>query len=335
MGGIQYQQLLTDEDRRAHLHAIFGHRFTMQNKLQLPTFSQYNHLSDNESLQSVSTEICRWIGLKPNGLNVSFDDVHTSAAFTTDQHAKTIRISSAYRHHTYSTGALLVFAIIAYAVEKFDHLIPNTAFIEFASIELGLGLWIVNALPTKTQRRLYQAVDSAWQYHDVIRLSTYSPNQYAERIARYAHKNRIPPDVYLPHVRKRSQYLFSSFTTAQTVRFLPESHDTLQRKRRTRRRLAKLILGASITAGAITLAIYIYTVDGHITPNQQAQQRIENIEVLKNKYDDCQEKASQQQSTYDPNDLFLTRQIDATKAHCESLRNQYNYEVDQYRAANY
>lgn len=332
MGGVTTnQQLLTDEARRAHLHALFGHRFTMQGKLQLPELADYNGLETSAGLKDLGIEICRWIGLKPSGLDIQFSETALSQGYKTDLKSKQIRVNGAYKRHPYSCAALLTLAIISYAIEKAQHSAPNRELVELASIELGTGLWILNALEPKTRyhHKLYHLLDSSWHEREIISLQSFSSTQYVEAVVQYAHENRVPADEYIPHIPKRNQKLLPAFTASQSNRHLPESRMTVQHKKNARIFLIKIIVASLVIASAISVAIYAASIRA-TGNNPRAEQQLQVIDRLRKQHTDCLADASRQQSTYDPNDLFLTRQIDATKARCESLRNQYNYAIDQY-----
>jgi hypothetical protein len=336
MGGTtNYQQLLTDDARRAYLKALFGHRFTMQGKLQLPALSHYNEIITDDGLSIVGIEICRWIGIKPNGLRIAFSPERLSTGYYIDVQTKRIFIDSAYRKHPYSCAALLALALTSYAITKAGHIEPGKDMIEFTTIELGLGLWIINALAPKIKRyqKLYHLINTSWHDREVISLHAFGSTQYVEAVVKYAHENRIAADEYLPHILRRSQQLIPAFPRTQSNRYLPESVITRSHKKAARLFWIKVSLAALVIACACSLAIYAASFTAKST-NPKAQEQLRTIESLRSQYSGCQQEASKQQSTYDPNDLFMTRQVDATKARCESLRNQYNYAIDQYQALN-
>ncbi len=333
MGGIEYQQLLTDDEKRAYLHEVFGHRFTHQGKLQLPELDQYNSLYTNEGLQHVGTAMCRWIGLRVSGLTFQFsDEAHT---FEVDLKSKSIFIHSSFKKHPYSCGAILALAVITYALQKANHATSDVATVEFASVELGLGLWIVNALQPEIKRshKIYHIVSTSWDQREFITLQNYSAQSYADSVIRFAHENRIPAEDYLPYVPRRCRHLLPELITSHSERYLPETNATLSHKKTVRVFWAKIVLFGLVIASSISLAIYI-TISHQSIDTTARDQQASTIESLRGKYNDCLKEASRQQSTYDPNDLFMTRQVDATKARCESLRNQYNYAIDQYKTMN-
>lgn len=331
MGGIDYRQLLTDDEKRAFLHEAFGHRFTHQGKLQLPELNQYNQIHTNEGLQDTGIGICRWIGLRVSGMKIQFSD--SAATFATDTKSKTILISSGLRKHPYSCAAILSLAILSYALEKSYKTKPNTPIIEFASVELGLGIWLINALrpDIKHSHKVHHIISTTWDQREFISLQNYSAESYVNSVIKFARDNRIAAEDYVPHIAKRCRHLLPDFIAGHSERHLPEPTITISHKKVARLFWAKIIISSLVLACSISLAIYIAAAN-HSVDTTAKQQQANTIESLRGEYNECQLEASRQQSSYDPNDLFMTRQVDATKARCESLRNQYNYAIDQYNA---
>lgn len=260
MGGpITNQPLQTEEARRAHLHAIFGHRFTMQGKLQLPQLTTYNQLDNDKGLQELGAAICRWIGLKPNGLTIKLADTYIPSEYHIDIKTKQILIDPGYTKHPYSCGAILAIAVTTYAITRSTKVDPDRELVELATIELGISLWIINALAPKTTHylRIYHLIDSSWQEKETLFLQAFSTAQYVENVVQYAHENRIPADEYLPHITKKSQTLIPVFIRNQSSRFLPEPHMIHQHIKAARIFWAKIILAALVITSALCLAIYV------------------------------------------------------------------------------
>lgn len=333
MGGEVTQLLLTEDERQAKLDALFGHRFTERGKLQLPTTKQYNALHTDQGLQDLTIELCRWLGLKPNGLTAQYSKGKLPEEFQNDITGKTITINRLYRTHPYTTAALLAQAVTAYSIERYDHHQPDMAFVEFATVELGLGIWIVNALKPKIglSQRLYHLIDSSWFHAEGIQLTQYQPRQYTERVVNYAHENRIAPETYVPHIAKRCRHLLPTFISDKVPQYLPETGASLRHKKSARILWLKVVLIALIIANGTIVGLYALASSPNTNDNSAKHEQLEAIEILKKAHQKCLKEASEQQSTYDPNDLFMTRQIDATKSRCESLRNEYNAAIDQYQ----
>lgn len=320
--------LLTDEERRVQLQKLYGHRLTKPGKLHLPTAATYDSLTTDEGLHKLFTEFCRWLGFKPEKVQVYFSTHTTSYASDNSQ----IVIGQAYQRHPYAAGALLALATLDHFIERYSHAVPDRVTLEFASLESGLSLWVLNGLRPKLSwaQSIYHVLDASWVHREGIRLENYNPAQYAHEIADYAQRNRLPTEEYITHVSKQRRHLLPKHVSLSILPALPEPTIALQHQKAARQLWLKLLLIVSIVTAVICLGIYLWA-GRHPAVSARQLEDQKALEVMKSSYDACAEKATQEQNTYDPNDLFLNRQIEATKGRCESLRNEYNYALDQYQ----
>lgn len=323
--------LLTNDEQRAKLDSLLGHRFVERGQLMMTSTSDYNSLTSNEGVTKLAHEMCRWLGMKPNGLSASFARSKTTDLYEVDLKHKQITIDPRYTDHPYAAAGLLALAISHFFIEKYDHEVPDHSLIEFATIETGLGLWVANSLQPRLSRRqkIYHMIDGSWFHSEGLQLRSYSSQQYVDAVTQYAHDNRVAPESYLPHLLRRVRHLFPRFATNTSNIYLPSSNSTVKHQRAANLLWAKIILTACILASGCVVGIYAITTKSPDTSAAEQQSR-QSIAIIKNSYDECIDKASEQQSSYDPNDIFMTRQIDATKSQCQSLRNEYNAAISRH-----
>lgn len=329
MNMVGHATLLTDEGRQARLDTLLAGRFRQRGKLHLPTTVQYDALATNEGLLQTAKDMCRWLGVKPSGLQVRYTK-QTSAVTYADH---ILSINEQYRLHPYAVGTLLALGTVEYFLSRYDTAqAADRGFIEYTTLHTGLGLWVLNGSSPKTSQpeKLYHAFDGRWFHNEGISLLAYTPAQYGSEVAQYAHANRIAPQTYVPHVSPRSRHILPNLVLADTARSLTEPHIVYMHKKQARLLWIKLMLIIMTFALATTVAAYSLAQHSPTTDPIQIQ-AADNLTLTKKSLDECVGKAMQQQDTYDPNDIFMTRQIDATKAQCESLRNQYNHAVSDYR----
>ena len=259
MGG-ESQQLLTDGDRRAHLHDLLGHRMIATQRLLLPTLAQYNNLGSNSGLRTAAYDMCRQIGFKPGGLTIKYAGKTLVTGYQVDSNAKTILIDPQLATHPYSCGAIIALAVVAYAIEHFGHEVPTRSFTEFATVETGLGLWIVNALRPRLslRQKLYHNIDTSWFHKDGIQLESYSNRQYVERVISFAHENHVAADTYLPYVLNRVRYLLPEFVLSQSNRYLPESPVSLAHRKSANILWAKVLLIALIVTSGVVFCLLVF-----------------------------------------------------------------------------
>ena len=320
------QTLLTDDELRTYLRSVIHNGFVQRGNMSVPTTAQYNLLGTDDGLKAVFHDICRWLGTKPSGITI---------AYTTEQTAlykdNGISIPAACATHPLITGRLLVFAALTYYLERYGHKVPTQSLIEFASIETGLGIWVLNGLPprAKKHRSLYHKIKGHHVDQLTQPLTHYTTVLYAHQLANYAHNNHILAEQYLAGVSQTHRYLLPTVVTSKSVRSLTEPIAISNHHAAARLLVVRCILLAGIAAAIITLGILLYTITRPAVSYEQKQSEL-TLKVMKTAVDACVDKAQLQQNTFDPNDFSLTQQTDATKVRCESLRNEYNYALKQH-----
>ncbi len=328
-GEETFASLLTDDERMARLQQLLGERFENRGKLSMPTTDTYNQLSDDDGLQKFTLDMFRWLGIKPRRLTVSYsNEVPAQRHARVDEHS--IAIPLVYKQHPYMAAACAVFGVLRYVGQRYDHE-TNDTFIEFASIHTGLGLWVLNALRPSLHwhERMYHMIDGGWFRHEGITLSAYNPYQYGEHVAAYAHDNRVQAEDYVPGVSQHSRYALPQAVLRHSRRTLVEPHVVYQHSRAATVMWIKILLLAVTLALVTIIGVSIWAQRTQPITNEQLQAEY-SIKVIKNAHAVCQQQALDQLSTNDPQDLFLARQVEATTSRCESLRNQYNYALDEY-----
>lgn len=328
---LQGQPLLTDDELRTQLVATLKSGFVEHGNMFLPTTALYNRLHTNQGLHTVFMDMCRWLGLKPGQVTVTFSGPkHTASDL---YKSNTVTIDKQCKDHPYAAGALLAFAAIMYYHDHYNDKVPTMDFVEFASIETGLGVWIINGLrpKTKNHRAVYNTVKGLWLHNDGLALTRYNPELYAHNVAQYAHQNHIAEETYIPSISPSHQYLLPAMATQKTNRSLPEPTIILKHRTAARQLWLRYVIIAAIFASIISFGLYFWHSNDPAVSAQQ-QQSEQALGVIKQSLTACQDKAIDQQNKFDPNDLFMARQIDATKARCKSLLNEYNYALNQHQS---
>ena len=320
--------LVTDNERTARLHELLGARFTHHGQLHLPTFGQYEALSDDDGLQALAKDMCRWLGYKPRSLNVTYGNIDT--ADHVQVNSASITVSKDFNDHPLVTGGLLARAVIRF-VSEHHHFVPDERFVEVNTIESGLGIWIINAFQPKTSKRekLYHMLDGNWLQRDGIQLQTMSMAEYLRQFDIYTRQNHLFPEDYAKSISKRSKFMIPLTPSSTKVTLMAEPSTTLGHIKSANGLWLRIGLLASTLAIVVITGLILVSGQTRPTPYDQTRDS-ESLRIIKASLGECIRKASEQESTYDPNDLFMTRQIDATKNRCESLRNQYNDNLSTY-----
>jgi hypothetical protein len=328
MKGVGIELLVTDDERTTKLHELLGSRFTNHGQLLLPTFRQYEALGTDEGLLALAKDLCRWLGYKPRQINVAYS---TSPSQPYSVTADTILVDQRFREHPLVAGGLLAWAVLRFIAEH-HHFIPDDQFIETASIESGLGLWVINAMqPRRTRReKLYHMLDGNWLQLEGIQLQAMSSGEYLRQFEIFTSIHHLFPEEYARSVSKRSLHLLPNTPSSEKLIPMPEPSATLTHIHNANMLWTKIILLSLIVSVAVVSGIFLL---GERPPQtlQDQQRDSESLRVIKASLDECTQHASDQLSNYDPNDIFMARQVDATKTRCESLRNQYNSSLDDYQ----
>lgn len=320
--------LVTEDEIFAKLHEILGGRFTNHGQLFQPTFPPYEALQDDTGLNELAKEFCRWLGYKPRRLTVKYGSVPGGSYSVID--AETVTINALFRDHPLVTGGILALAMLEFVLERHDY-IPDERFIDVSSVEAGLGLWVINALqPKRTLReKLYHMIDGNWLQLEGLRLDAMTTADYLRLFSIYASINRLFPEDYGRSISRRSMHFLPTTPSATKIIPLPEPNATHRHIQQANKLWIKILL-LSMTVAAILLFSVILISQRSKPVSYEETRDAQALRTVKSSLDDCLKLASKQQSTYDPNDLFMTRQIDATKTRCESLRNQYNDALSLY-----
>lgn len=329
--GIKTELLVTDEERITKLLDLLGTRFSNHGQLLLPTYRQYEALDSDEGLEALTKEFCRWLGYKPRQLTVRYGEISSGAYYTFTE--ESIIVNEMFREHPLVTGGIVACATLRFIIEQ-RHYLPDDRFIEVGAVETGLALWIINALKPRRARRekFYHMIDSNWQQLEGIQLESMTDAEFLRQFSIFTTTNRHFPEEYGRGVSKRNLHLLPKTPSTGNIIPLAEptaTHNHIQAANALWTKIALL----SLTASAVALC-GLFVITHHTKSIAFDEVRdAESLRVIKASLGDCIQKASKQQSTYDPNDLFMTRQIDATKTRCESLRNQYNEALSQYEQA--
>jgi hypothetical protein len=320
--------LVTEDENIAKLHQLLGSRFTNHGKLFLPTFHHYEALSTDGGLHDLAKDICRWLGYKPRSLEVKFGETKASTYYEED--TETITINKHFTNHPLVTGGILAFAVLNFVMQH-HHYAADDRFIEIASAEAGLGLLVINAFqPRLTKReKFYHMIDGNWFQLEGLVLKTMTNEEYVRQFSIFATTNRLFPEDYGHSATKRALHLLPSTPSTTKIIPMPEPSALITHRRNANSLWTKIILLSASAAAIVIFALLLVTGKPTVITHDQTRDN-ESLRVIKTSLNECLLRASEQQSTYDPNDIFMARQIDATKTRCESLRNQYTDALSQY-----
>jgi hypothetical protein len=305
------QTKATRKTRQTALAAVFE-RSANRAGLFIPSVEFYNSLHTPSGLEVAAKEIYRWLGIKPRLLAIDFDDAPDIAS---GEH--TIVIPAHYREFPYQTGALLALSITQTVLTH--HLdTVDEELIEFATIDCGLGLLVLNGLHGKRPLhvQLYHFLSGHWHTADDVTLITYTTESYAHAVMAHAlvrHPNRhdwihaVNPDVQklLPAAQR---------SKAPTR---PRAHARHQAN--ARRQVINILLASVIVSLGAAFALSQYPLAPSVN-NRPPQ----STEVLQAAYFQCLSNLAEQQRIISPQNNSQQQELKKLQEHCQQLRSDYN-----------
>lgn len=312
--------LLTEEERLAEFERLFG-QYQNKGKIFEPTVDFYNGLNNVEGLLAGAKALYRWLGIKPYQLHVEFVGSNSTS------NSGHITIPDAYQSQPYEVGALLAQAVIKHILEHRKQYDTDELFMGFATIQCGFGLLVLNGLERKPYKLLrmlgYNKGAGA-----PLQLTAFSTHDYANGVIEYASLYKTDLVQHIAYMTRSTQSLLSKALTLRTRHIATPKAVHSDNQNRLLWKVHALLLTLLVLIPVSTaLYVWMQRPDQPSTAMVAQYQKLSSLEIA---YNSCATEAQRQQNTYDQNDIFMQRQIDATLVRCASLRNQYNYEVDQY-----
>lgn len=316
--------LLTQEAKLALFRKIFDGKLVHRGKLFRPTVEFYDQLGSNEELTAAAKQIYRWLGIKPYTLTVSFSE-HSGIRVGHDR----IEIPAHFQGFPYQSATCLALGVMRHVIAyRFRHHEVDDAFIEFATLESGLGIIVINGLcgTHSLSTRTYHFIQKHPGAHHLPNLSEYSRTDYAHEVVEYALRYRVPAEGWYPYVNNSARRLLRIKVT-RSPHVLPLQERAY--RHHSRQWWTKLWLYATLAAILITSALFILS-QRPWSPSPTAADRYHDITVLESSVRICEKQVVALQNAADVNEIFNDININATKSRCQSLRNSYNYSVKLY-----
>lgn len=317
-------ELLSRDDERAAISEVLIDRLPHKGKLiELPN-SFYDQLTTDDGIKSAVRELYRWLGSKPSGLRVEFTE---DATISQKDHA--LFIPKTLLQTPYQLASNLTLFVVSNVLEaRFkDSVQPSLA--ETASIESGLGAIILNGTASEIRpiQHWYDGIIGRSTNPHV--LESYSPRGYAEAHAAHCHILKLQAQTITTQLSEQAVKLLPPYYRNQSSRHRSDPVVTLDHKQKARHGAYKLAAISGIIGVLCALGLFVYSQRPY-KPSESVTAQYTKTQVLARSYDDCASEAKKLQNNYKQDDIFLERQINAALAKCQSIRNQYNYEVSVY-----
>lgn len=325
--------LTVDDQRQAVRHAL-GRYFDQQNSLYLPTTDTYNSLHTDEGVLELGNALYRWLGVKPRNLRIHFSD-QPSSLFPAKSKG-VIEVPVEFRNFPYLTAAAVTFGTLRHFLCDRHRLAYSDQLLEIASIETGFGVLVLNALvaPHSKHQQMHHLLSGHHHQISTEHLRTITNNDYALLFDDFCQTHELTRGSFDFALHDKARALLrrddSRLLSLQAPFEQPAAMKLHQQAARKRWLALSLI---AITTSLVGVIVTYTMYQRPYTPSYEVIAKYEQLSVLHKAYNTCADQAKKQQddpATHD--DIFLQRQLDGVLLRCQSLKNQYNYEVDNYNS---
>lgn len=318
-------QLLTAEAKQAAFVQILGGRLANPDTLFLPGVAFYDKLATDSGLSSAARDLFRWLGVKPQHATVRYGNTAAKAA---------ICIPDTYRQSPYQAGAVLALAAIrTIAAQQADQepAAIDQSFVEFASIEAGLGILVLNGIypPHSAWETMMHGLHGHWHSNDTVLTHAYHPATYADAVLDYAANRQLSQRHWAGylHLQARSRII----PTATPARLQPHPFVVQAHTLRAKSTIARMALAGAAAGLAVTTGLFIVA-QRPLRPSAQAVEQYQEVVLRKQAYEACAMQVKDMSRGSESNDIFADQALNATKSRCMSLQNNYNAAVSRYNA---
>lgn len=300
-------------------------KFHRQGELLLPDEGFYVETISERDLENSVKKILVWLGVKPT--SVEFHITSTKSGYFVNDGVRQICLADNHTSNSFVATAIVARACICYLLDKKKiSLAPEI--IEQSLIELGLGLIILNAIDndairtfTNHRSRFYTPQISS----EV--LNYFSINEFLLKFTNYIRTNELPLKVIHEHTLPWVENLLPEIIEPRSSLHYEPYVIQAKNKQRTKQVKFVEILVCLIILTTIFGVLYS-KLPRKLSPDLQTQK--DTIETLNLAYNKCMDSLREKQATYNDNDFFLIRQLDAQLSRCTSIKNNHDFQVNDY-----
>lgn len=316
--------LLTEEAKIAKIKSLLP-MSNRRGKFFIPDDAFYALPCDDAGLKAQLKQLSLWVGFKPIGLKLTFDDLLTSdSVFNVRSSHPEILLHGRFRNNAYACGGLVAEGLMRYYLEFRKKTVladsnEQQVFIDLAVIYGGLGLVALNKSTSIWQQKYPRL------YASVISKVRAPINNYPLLTRRFAKENGL-------ELRALARYLCP---WALAVLNLPPSINPVTYAKTAAQKVytsyTALVIIIMVISCGIALGTYI-TSQRPVNLSAEQRQEKETIDILRKSHELCLDSVARKQKAYDENDFFITRSINADRLRCTSIQNLYNSHVEHYNS---
>lgn len=328
-----HKSLLTEEEKVAAIVRLLGHSFTHHGELFKPDDSFYEWSTPQSSLQAMAKSLFRWLGVKPLRLQIDFSsNIEEAGLYVQKGSQHVILINEHYTQNPFQCAAVLSHEIMHYLLIGKKKLVlidtaQNEHLTDLATIYGGLGIVVINGFGDNTgwvNKQWHRILGIAGRNPEYLGIGLVSPRDYAEKVISYTANSYAFADYLLPGAKR----FFSD--KVQAIDNPRRKSSTIRRSEQSMHSNNILTVGVvSVVLATASLGFYLAHKRPSYLPENLRVKRQE-IEVLKNMYDNCIAAVAKKRAVTDQTDIFAEESINAEVNECLSIRNNHDHQVRLY-----
>lgn len=304
--------LLTQADKIARLETVFS-KHRPKADVFLPDEAFYAEISGPDEIYKMADTLFSWLGIKHRSVHFHLDpNQEKIVSYQRDGSGSSITLGWRCEQDSVLAAAAVAHGIVHHILLarqkiKLATIEETEELIDIGTIQAGFGIIIANSLSRQ------QPV-----------LGCLAPNNYISEMLDYFSRQRIVDSLWSP-------YVLPEVLSTQLQNIHPHNHSTFVMKRlkllQTKRMNKFYLLSALVLFVGVAATLII------TRPKVQSKDQLEmrdSIRVLKSQVEQCEDTVRRKTATWNQEDIFIQRQIEADKTRCASLKSRYNFEVARY-----
>ncbi len=299
----KYSQLLTD--------------FHNRDGLFLPDSNIYGFDHTIQGTEIIAKMIFVWLGIKP------VDVTYSNNYFNSDLKSKNIFIIFTRPDESVFINVALITkqCMEYYLIRKKVSVIEEN--VERALIDFGLGLLVINSFQSdKIISNIFTNKNKRLEI-----LKSISKKEFSRRFNDYIKRNQFDTDIIIEHTLKSNrpylEFKHTGRSKEKNESFIINEHIRQQKN------MTKYILVFACLCASFVLVAFLYAQKPKGLPEEAIVQK-NTINSLEQEYRNCISELKEKEQKYEIDDIYMVRQIQAQFNECTSIKNKYDYSVQQY-----
>ncbi len=321
--------MLTEEAKIDKIKSLLP-KTDRRGRFFLPDDVFYSSVLDNEGLKAITKQLTHWIGFKPSGLLVEFNnDIDANSIFVVNQGKPGVLINIRFKSNPFACAGLIAEGLMRYYLEyrkriQLESTKDQQDLVSLGVIYSGLGIVAINQTTSFWQQKFPKLYDKLLKSRSKIHI-----NNYPEFTKKFAKD-------YGLEIGSFARYMCPWSLCALKLQssYEPVGYATLAKSKIRKLHLTLTIVIATLLCGA-AYGTYELSNNPIRLTDVQVQEK-EAINILKNSYDACLKSVAQKEKIYDSKtDFFIERNINADRLRCTSIQNLHNYRVERFKSQLY